>query len=105
MGIELMDALQLRSLRFAALLFLLPGLAGLPISASISTRYLETLPRMPVPEEMRMIPRSIHGVVVYQTAEEHRRLSVTENTSMGIFLVGLGLGLVYLRKWGVIYAL
>src|ERR1700676_3667168 len=100
-----MDAMQLRALRFAALMFLLPGLAGLLVSASMSTRYLENLPRTPVPEEMRMTPRNIHGVVVYETEEENRRLSVTENTSMALFMGGLGLGLVYLRQWGIANAM
>jgi hypothetical protein len=67
----------------------------------MSTRYLENMPRLPVPEEMRMTPRNIHGVVVYETAEEDRRLSVTEYTSMGLFVAGFGVGLVYLRQWGI----
>jgi hypothetical protein len=96
---------QLGTLRFFSLLFLLPGLAGLIFSAMVSTNYLETLPRAPVPGEMRMTPRNIHGVVVYQTAEEDRRLTVMEDTSVGVFVVGLTLGLVYLRKWGIVQAL
>jgi hypothetical protein len=46
-----------------------------------------------------MTPRNISGVVVYQTVEEDRSLTLTEYSSVGIFLVGLGLGLVYLEKW------
>ena len=94
-----MNAAQLTTLKFLALLFLLPGLAGLIFSATISTRYLDTLPRMPVPQEMRMTPRSIHGIVVYQTVEEDRQLNLLEYASVGVFLVGLGLGLVYLENW------
>jgi hypothetical protein len=100
-----MDLHQLRTLRFVALLFLLPGLAGLLIAASFSTRYTQSLPRGPVPSEMRMIPRNIYGVIVYQTTEEDRRLSAMEYTSVGVFVVGLGLGLVYLHKWGIAYAI
>lgn len=100
-----MDSQQLRTLRFVSLLCLLPGLAGLLVSASFSTRYIENLPRMPVPQEMRMTPRNIHGVVVYETAEEDRKLSLMEYMSVGVFVVGLGLGLVYLRQWGVAYAI
>lgn len=96
---------QLRRLRFFSLLFLLPGLGGLVFSAMVSTQYLENLPRTPVPAEMRMIPRNIHGVVVYQSAEEDRRLTMLEDVSVGVFLVGLGMGLVYLRKWGIAEAL
>ncbi len=38
---------------------------------------------------------------MYKTEEEDRRLTVIEDTSMCVFLVGLGLSLVYLRKWGI----
>lgn len=91
---------KLAKLRFLALLFLLPGLAGLILSAVISTDYLTSLPRWPVPEEMRMTPRNINGTVVYQTKEEDERLTLAEYTSVAIFVIGLGLGLVYLEKWG-----
>lgn len=95
-----MKTRQLAALRSFSLLFLLPGLAGLIVSAMISTHYLDTLPQSPAPDEMRIIPRSIHGIDVYQTAEEDRRLSLIEDSSVGIFVIGLGLGLVYLEKWG-----
>jgi hypothetical protein len=91
---------QLATLKFFSLLFLLPGLAGMIIAAMISTSYLDRLPRWPTPDEMRMTPRSVHGIVVYQTVEEDRKLSLIEDSSVGVFLVGLGLGLVYLEKWG-----
>ena len=39
-----MKAARLAALKFFALLFLLPGLAGLIVSAIISTQYLDTLP-------------------------------------------------------------
>lgn len=100
-----MNRQQLGLLRFFSLLLLLPGLGGLIFSAVISTNYLENLPRTPVPAEMRMIPRNIHGVVVYQTAEEDRRLTLMEDASVGVFVLGLGLGLIYLRKWGIAQAL
>jgi uncharacterized membrane protein len=102
---DMMDALQLRGLRFAALFFLLPGLGGMIGSAILSTHYLETLPRMPVPEQLRYTPRNIHGTVVYETEEEDRQVSVLEYTSAGVFVVGLGMGLVYLRAWGVANAI
>lgn len=100
-----MNRQQLGMLRFFSLLFLLPGLAGLIFSAMTSTSYLENLPKIPDPTQMRMTPRNIHGVVVYQTQEEDRRLTVMEDASVVVFLVGLGLGLVYLRKWGIAHAL
>jgi hypothetical protein len=91
---------QLATLRFIALLFILPGLAGLIVSALISTHYLEVMPRGPVMTEGRIVPREIHGIVVYQTGEEDRKLNQIEYSSVGVFVVGLLLGLVYLEKWG-----
>jgi hypothetical protein len=100
-----MNRKQLGLLRFVSLLFLLPGLAGLIFSAMISTQYLETLPKGPDPDQMRMTPRNIHGIVVYQTEQEDTRLTVLEDSSVAVFLLGLGTGLVYLRKWGIAQAL
>lgn len=104
MGIR-MNRKQLSTLRFFSLLFLLPGLAGLLFSAMVSTSYLQNLPKTPVPAEMRMTPRNIHGTVVYQTEQEDQRLTLLEDSSVAVFLVGLVLGLVYLRKWGIVHAL
>jgi len=98
-----MNHSQLGNLKFFSLLFLLPGLAGLIFSAMLSTQYLNTLPNSPTPDEMRMVPRSIHGSVVYQTKEEDRKLSMIEDVSVSIFLVGLTLGIVYLEKWSAMH--
>lgn len=95
-----MKAAQLATLKFFALLFLLPGLAGLLVSATISTHYLDTMPRWPTPEQMRMTPRNIHGIVIYQTVEEDSKLTFIEYSSVGIFVIGLGLSLWYLEQWG-----
>ena len=95
-----MKTAQLAAIKFFALLFILPGLAGLIVSAMISTHYLDVMPRGPVLVEGRIVPREIHGIVVYQTPEEDRKLNLIEYSSVGVFLVGLGLGLVYLEKWG-----
>ena len=100
-----MKPAQMATLKFFSLLFLLPGLAGLIVSAMISTHYLDTLPKSPAPEQMRITPRNIHGILVYQTVEENRRLSLLEDSSVGVFLFGLVLGFVYLAKWGLVRAL
>jgi len=94
-----MQRTNLPVLKFFALLFLLPGLAGLVISAVISTDYLENLPKSPDPIQERMTPRNVHGIVIYQTVKEDQRLSAMEYTSVSVFLVGLLLGIVYLEKW------
>ena len=91
---------RLSTLKFFALLFLLPGLAGLILSAMISTHYLDVMPKHPVAEELRTVPRNIHGTVVYQTEQEDRQLNEIEYGSAGVFLIGLVLGLTYLEKWG-----
>ncbi|MGA2636057.1 MAG: hypothetical protein ABSF16_17625 [Terracidiphilus sp.] len=100
-----MKPAQMGTLKFFSLLFLLPGLAGLIVSAMISTHYLDTLPKWPAPDQMRITPRNIHGTVVYQTVEEDSQLNLLEYSSVGIFLLGLGLGVVYLAKWGIVRAL
>lgn len=94
-----MKIMRLATLRIVSLAFLMPGLAGLVVSAVISTNYLDTLPRTPIPSELRMTPRNIHGIEVYQTPEENQQLNLIEFSSVGIFLVGLTLGVVYLEKW------
>jgi len=94
-----MSRVNLTVLRLLALLFLLPGLGGLVFSAMVSTDYLENLPRFPAPAEQRMTPRSVHGVVIYQTVKEDQRLSTMEYASVSVFLVGLLLGIAYLEKW------
>jgi hypothetical protein len=99
-GVYQMKTAKLAALRFFALLFILPGLAGLIISAVISTHYLQVMPRGPVLVEGRIVPREIHGIVIYQTEDEDRRLNLIEYSSVGVFVLGLGLGLVYLEKWG-----
>ena len=99
-----MKVVRLAALKFLALLFLLPGLAGLIISAMISTQYLEMMPKLPEPAEQRIVPREIHGTTVYQTAEEDRYLSVVEYSSVGVFLVGLALSVIYLERWGSMHS-
>uniref|UniRef100_E6QLD3 Uncharacterized protein n=1 Tax=mine drainage metagenome TaxID=410659 RepID=E6QLD3_9ZZZZ len=94
-----MSSKKLPLYKFFALLFLIPGLFGLIVSAVISTSYLATLPRDPDPAAMRMTPREIHGVTVYETQAEDQTLSWLEYASMGVFLMGIALGVVYLEKW------
>jgi hypothetical protein len=94
-----MKASRLRILKAISLFLILPGLAGLIGSAMYSMQYLDTMPRWPSPEERRTVPRNIHGILVYQTPEEDRKLDCMEYASMGVFGAGLLLGLVYLEKW------
>jgi hypothetical protein len=96
---------NLPRLRLFSLCFLLPGLAGLILAASISTHYMNTLPRYPDGEHMRIVPRNISGYVIYQTEEESRRLDFVEYGSVAVFLIGLVAGVVYLQKWGIARAI
>ncbi len=96
---------NLSKLRAFSLCFLLPGLLGLIASTSISTHYMNTLPRFPDPDTQRMTPRNINGYIVYQTVQEDRSLDLVEYSSVAIFLVGLAAGLIYLQKWGLARAI
>jgi hypothetical protein len=95
-----MKSARLKTLKTISLALLLPGLAGLIVSAMFSVHYLDTMPRWSSPEEMRTVPRNIHGIVVYQTAAEDRKLDLMEYSSVGVFVVGLAVGLVFLERWG-----
>jgi uncharacterized membrane-anchored protein YitT (DUF2179 family) len=94
-----MKSKQLVKLKMIALALILPGLAGLIASAMLSVHYLDTMPRWPSPQESRTIPRNIHGIVVFQTETENLNLDLLEYSSIGVFVAGLGLGLVFLEKW------
>lgn len=85
-------------LQFFALFFLVPGVFGLIVSAIISTNYAATLPRVPDPANMRIVPRDIHGVTVFQTTEEDHTLSDVEYTALGLFMVGITLSVVYIER-------
>jgi hypothetical protein len=96
---------NLARLRTFSLGCLLPGLLGLMLATSVSTHYMNTLPRYPDPDHQRMIPRNISGYVIYQSEEEARRLDVVEYSSVSLFCLGLATGLIYLQKWGIVHAI
>jgi hypothetical protein len=100
-----MENAYVAKLRFFSLMFLVPGLIGLIISATLSGIYMNTLPRYPDPQNLRMTPRNINGYTVYETDDEDRRLGRTEYGSMGIFLIGLAMGIVHFQKWGLARAI
>lgn len=99
-----MKRTDMSQLRTMALFFLLPGFTGLIASSMISVTYLEVMPRLPDPATMRIIPRMIQGITVYQTEAEDQKLDLIEYSSASVFLIGLGLGLVCVRRWGDVYA-
>lgn len=89
---------QLPLLQFFSLLFLVPGIFGLVVSAILSTSYLSSLPRMPDPAALRMTPREIHGVTVFETTQEDQTLSAVEYGALGCFLVGIVFSVIYIEK-------
>ena len=100
-----MTAENLSRLRLFSLCCLLPGLIGLILGASISTRYMDTLPRFPDPETGHMVPRNISGYIIYKTPDEARRLDLVEYSSVCLLVLGVVSGLVYLQKWGIARAI
>jgi hypothetical protein len=96
---------HVEKLRFFSLMFLVPGLIGLMVSATLSGYYMNKLPRYPDPENLRMTPRNINGYTVYQTDNENRTLDRTEYGSMGMFLIGLAMALVHFQKSGLARAI
>jgi hypothetical protein len=95
-----MNRSKLVRLKAIALTLMLPGLAGLITSAMISVHYLDSMPKFASPQELRTVPRSIDGVVIYQTVAEDRNLDLIEYSSVAVVLTGLAFGFVYLEKWG-----
>ncbi len=83
-------------LRFLALLFLLPGLAGLVAHAALSTHYFDTRSREPEPEHSRTVPRTLNGQDVYITVQEDEQLDFLRYYGLRSFGIGVGLGLLYL---------
>jgi len=86
--------MKLGILRFFALLFLLPGLAALVANAMLSTRYFDTMPREP--QEMRTVPHTLNGQVVYLTEHDDRQLNDLRYYGLRSFLLGMALGVLYL---------
>jgi hypothetical protein len=100
-----MENNRVAQLKFFSLMFLVPGLIGLMISATLSGSYMNKLPRFPDPQNLRMIPRNINGYTVYQTDGENRTLDRTEFGSVSMLLIGLAMALVHFQKWGLARAI
>lgn len=96
---------SLSLLQFFSLLFLVPGIFGLVVSTILSTSYLATLPRIPDPQTLRMTPREIHGVTVFETEQEDETLTRVEYAALGCFIVGLVFGVMYIEKRSALRAM
>jgi hypothetical protein len=95
-----MSSRKLAALKPIAIMLILPGVAGLIFAAVLSGHYLNTLPQLPVPQQQRTLPRSIQGIVVYQTVEEDQKMDLIEYASFGSFALGLILSLIYMEGAG-----
>jgi formate hydrogenlyase subunit 6/NADH:ubiquinone oxidoreductase subunit I len=91
--------------RSISLIFLVIGTLGMFLSTAISTHFRTTLPTTPIPEEQRMTPRNISGVIVYETDDEDRKLDLIEYSSALTFAFGACLGCVYAARWGTARAI
>jgi hypothetical protein len=96
-----MAPLKKATIRHLSIALLVPSIAGMIWAGTIRANYLDTLPKRPVFEQMRVVPRNIGGTVVYQTEEESALITRIDIASGAIFLVGAFLGIVYLRRWGM----
>ena len=74
------------------------GLAIWLYTATIWDTYLHTLPRVADSRLGRIYPRNIHGIVVFQTHAEERRLDGTMFTGFALALLGGGIGTLVERR-------
>src|SRR5207249_3115959 len=90
MGYEVsMTRLKLvRLCRGAALGLMLCGLIGFVGSGAVWYVYYDTLPRSPQPATGRIYALNMHGVALYATSTERRRLDMLENISFIIGVIG-----------------
>jgi len=95
-----MQAAKLSLLRLLVLIFLLPGIIGLALSAITATQYLAHNTKLPEPDQYRMTPRSIQGVTVYLTETEDLYLTRLDRASTLALVLAVGFGLIYLEQWG-----
>ena len=94
-----MSALRKRIWRTMAIVLMVPGLAVWVYSGTIWNQYLRALPRTPDQTTGRVYPRNIHGIIVFQTHAEQRRLDLTQDISIGVFFLGLLIGALEERNW------
>jgi hypothetical protein len=96
-----MASLKKATIKQISIALLVPSIAGMIWAGTIRASYLDTLPKRPVFEQLRVVPRNIGGTVVYQTEQESSLLTRIDIVSAAIFLVGALFGIVYLRRWGM----
>ncbi len=91
-----MKPLTLTLLKFAALLFLLPGLGALVLNATLSTRDYASMPTEADPDTGRVVPRIVHDRTIFITESQNRQLSFLHHYGSWAFVIGIGLGFLYL---------
>ncbi len=91
-----MKPLTFTVLKFAALLFLLPGLGALVLNASLSTRDYSSMPANPDPDTGHIVPRIVHDRTIYITEAQNRQLNLLHHYGSWAFAIGIGIGVLYL---------
>jgi hypothetical protein len=93
-----MNSLSKRIWKGFAIALIVSGMATWLYTGTISDNYLHTLPRVADNRSGRIYPRNIHGIVVFQTHAEERRLNATIFTGMAVMLLGFGIGTLVERR-------
>jgi hypothetical protein len=93
-----------RQLSRLAITLLVIGFGGLLYSCVVWNQYYRQLPRSPQPALGRVYVLSEKGVIAYATRREWYRLTLVEELSMIMLILGVGAGIVanpdYRRRLG-----
>lgn len=84
--------------RVIALMILIPGAVLWLYTWALWSSYVN-LPRRPIPTEGRIYPRGIHGITVYQTAEERNKLNILFRVSIPVSVIGFTLAALEEERW------
>jgi hypothetical protein len=76
------------------------GFAGLLLWFGLSNHEVSTFPRLANPSIGSVFPRSINGIVIYETLSEKALYDRIEYGSFVIFGTGFALLLIYKQMWG-----
>lgn len=85
-------------LKTCAILLLVSGLLGSVWSYAVWNQYFVMLPHAPDISAGRAHPANFHGVVLYETRQEHLKRVGIEYGSTGLFVLGMLLGALYERN-------
>lgn len=84
--------------RTIALTILIPGALLWFYTWVLWSSYAD-LSQRPIPAEGRIYPRGIHGITVYQTAQERNKLDVLFWVSIPVSFAGFALAALEEERW------